>query len=50
MRGIIRPLRSVTNVVWCNGNTSDFGSDFLGSNPSATTTITYESRDNKRRF
>lgn len=25
------------NVRWCNGNTADFGSAFLGSNPSRTT-------------
>ena len=37
MRGIIRPLRSVYIVVWCNGNTADFGSAFQGSNPCATT-------------
>lgn len=24
-------------VVWCNGNTSDFGSDVLGSSPDTTT-------------
>ena len=24
-------------VVWCNGNTTDFGSVFQGSNPCATT-------------
>jgi hypothetical protein len=28
---------SVYIVVWCNGNTTDFGSVFQGSNPCATT-------------
>ena len=28
---------SVYIVVWCNGNTADFGSAFQGSNPCATT-------------
>lgn len=41
-------VTTATIVLWCNGNTADFGSVIRGSSPRGTTKLTrhYESRHN----